>query len=86
MWENKAGKLAGSVFTRGNWSPDIPFVDVMPGTPVAANVDSDTTPFTIRVWYRNPNRELEKSSIIRRIRGGRVVSHHCCGSLLDCPG
>jgi hypothetical protein len=60
MWENNAGKLAGSVFTRGSWSPDIPFVDVMPGTPVAANVDSDTTPFTIRVWYRDPNGELEK--------------------------
>jgi hypothetical protein len=59
MWENTAGKLAGSVFTRGSWSPDIPFVDVMPGTPVAANVDSDTTPFTIRTWYRDPNGELD---------------------------
>ncbi|KAF2790424.1 hypothetical protein K505DRAFT_364730 [Melanomma pulvis-pyrius CBS 109.77] len=60
MWENTEGKLSGSVFTRGSWSPDTPFVDVLPGTPITANVDSPSTPFTIRVWYRNPKSELNK--------------------------
>ncbi|KAF2704476.1 hypothetical protein K504DRAFT_449482 [Pleomassaria siparia CBS 279.74] len=59
-WQNTNGKLAGSVFTRGSWSADIPFVDAMPGTPIAANVDSSSTPFVIRVWYRSPNSDLSR--------------------------
>jgi hypothetical protein len=60
MWENTDGKVAGSVFTRGGWSTDIPIVDMLPGAPIAANIDSDSTPFILRAWYRSPKGDLRQ--------------------------
>lgn len=60
MWENTNGEVAGSVFTRGRWSPDVPMTEILPGSPIAANVNSGSVPFVLRSWYRDTKGDLRQ--------------------------
>jgi hypothetical protein len=54
------GQMSGGSYSRGKWTVSDPFLQILPGTAIAATIDAIERPFITRVWHRDPQGNLRE--------------------------